>query len=537
MIVGKYFKEERIKDHYNTIIIGSGIGALTSGRLLAELGEKVLILEKHYTAGGLTHTFTRKNYEWDTGVHYIGEVHNKEHPIRMLFDYLSGNNLKWNKMDEEYDRLIFPDKEYSFVSGRESLKEKLMQDFQKKEDRESISNYLHIIKSVTDAGTSLCMARALPNFLNSLSFNYLLKKANLYSKKTTLDALKSITNNPKLMGVLTGQYGNYGLPPAQSSFLVHGVVSYHYLEGGNYPVGGGSAIADTITSEIEARGGQVVTRMGVKEILIKDEKAIGVLLDNNQTILAEKIISNAGVHNTFSQLIKDELAFAPYKKKIKSLRYSTGYFSLNLGFRKSGKELEMPKTNFWFLPGYDHDLNVKNYFENQTAEVPLSYVSFASVKDPTWDSRFGNKSTIDILGASSYKWFEKWQNAKVRSRGDEYQQLKEDMAKPYLKKLFDYMPQLSSALDHYEISTPLTVKSYCNYKRGETYGLEASVERYNGNLIRPKTPIKNLYLTGQDLVMGGVCGAMVSGAVTTMAIYPIKGFKLLKSIGFFDKVD
>jgi all-trans-retinol 13,14-reductase len=536
LIVGKYFKEDNIKDCYNTIIIGSGIGALTCGRLLAELGEKVLILEKHYTAGGLTHTFTRKNYEWDTGVHYIGEVHNQNHPLRMLFDYLSGHNLKWNKMDEEYDRLIFPDKEYSFISGRDNLSEKLMQDFSKKEDRKAVKDYLTTIKNVTDAGTSLCMARALPNYVNSLSFNYLLKKANLYSKKTTLEALKSLNCSPKLIGVLTGQYANYGLPPGQSSFLSHGIVSYHYLEGGNYPVGGGSSIADTITTEIEARGGQVITRMGVKEILIKDGKAIGVLLDNNQTILAEKIISNAGVHNTFSHLVKDESESKTYIRKMKSLRYSTGYFSLNLGFSKSGKELKMPKTNYWFLPGYDHDLNVKNYFENQTAEVPLSYVSFASTKDPSWDDRYPNKSTIDILGAASYKWFEKWQNGKVRNRGDEYQKLKEDMARPYLEKLFEYMPHLSSELDYYEISTPLTVKTYCHYERGETYGLAASKERFNGDLIRPKTPIKNLYITGQDLVMGGVCGAMVSGAVTTMAIYPLKGFKLLKSIGFFNKV-
>jgi all-trans-retinol 13,14-reductase len=537
LIVGKYFKEELVDDHYNTVIIGSGIGALTSARLLTELGEKVLVIEKHYTAGGLTHTFTRKKYEWDTGVHYIGEVQNEEHPIRKLFNYLSGGNLKWSPMDSEYDRLIFPDEEYSFISGKDNLLESLFRKFPKKEDRGAIRTYLSLIKEVTDAGSSLCMARALPNYLNTLSFNYLIKKANRFSKKTTLEALKGITSNPKLLGVLTGQYGNYGLPPSKSSFLVHGVVSYHYLGGGNYPIGGGSSIASTIVSEIEKNKGQVLTRMGVEEIIIKDGKAIGVILENKQTILADKVISNAGVQNTFSQLIKDENNNQSFKKSINKLRYSTGYFSLNLGLNKSGEDLKMPKTNYWFLPGYNHDLNVKNYFEDRTSEVPLSYVSFASVKDPTWDVRYPNKSTIDILGASSFKWFEKWESEKVRNRGDEYQELKERMAKPYLEKLINYMPQLESALDYYEISTPLTVKSYCHYKRGETYGLEASSDRFNGNLIRPNTPIKNLYVTGQDLVMGGVCGAMASGAITTMAIYPVKGYKLLKSVGFFDKID
>lgn len=536
MIIGKSFKQELITEKYDTIIIGSGIGALTSARLLTELGEKVLVLERHYTAGGLTHTFTRKKFEWDTGVHYIGEVHREEHPFRKLFDFISQNNLKWSQMGSEYDRLIFPDEEYSFVRGRENLMESLFEKFPKAQDQLAIRKYIDLLKEVTDAGTSLCMARSLPRMFNTFTCNSFYKKAEAFSKKTTLDALKELTNNPKLIGVLTGQYANYGLPPGQSSFLVHGIISAHYLGGGNYPIGGGSSIARTVIDQIERRGSSVLTRMGVKSISVNNGKANGVILDNDQFISADRIISNAGLHNTFEKLISEKDRGDFPKSSLSRLRYSSGYFSLNIGLSRSDEYLNLPKTNYWFYPGYDHDLNIKKYFNDQSSKLPLSYVSFGSAKDPEWKKRYPNKSTIDILGASSFSWFKKWDHLRVRNRGDEYLELKEKMARPYLERLFEYMPHIKQDLEHYEISTPLTVKSYCQYQRGEIYGLEASGNRFQNRLLRPKTHIKNLYLTGQDMVFGGVCGALASGAMTVISIHPIKGSALLKKIGFFDKV-
>ena len=82
--------DELKQDNYDVIVIGSGVGGLCSACLLAKQGNRVLVLEKHYKAGGFTHMFKRKGYEWDTGVHYIGNVHEEDHQFRKLFDYLSG---------------------------------------------------------------------------------------------------------------------------------------------------------------------------------------------------------------------------------------------------------------------------------------------------------------------------------------------------------------------------------------------------------------------------------------------------------------
>ncbi|HCI16410.1 MAG TPA: FAD-dependent oxidoreductase, partial [Candidatus Marinimicrobia bacterium] len=69
------YRHEICQESFDTIIIGSGMSGLTAAVLLSQYGQRVLVLEKHFKAGGFTHTFTRKKYEWDVGIHYIGEVH------------------------------------------------------------------------------------------------------------------------------------------------------------------------------------------------------------------------------------------------------------------------------------------------------------------------------------------------------------------------------------------------------------------------------------------------------------------------------
>ena len=84
-------------------MIGSGIGCLSTAAILSKEGKKVLVLERHYTAGGFTHVFKRRGYEWDVGIHYIGEVQRKNSAIRLLFDYITNSKLKWADMGEVYD--------------------------------------------------------------------------------------------------------------------------------------------------------------------------------------------------------------------------------------------------------------------------------------------------------------------------------------------------------------------------------------------------------------------------------------------------
>ena len=127
-------------EKFDIIIIGSGISGLTTAVFLAQHGHKVLVLEKHFKVGGFTHTFKRKNYEWDVGIHYIGEVHNKKSYSRRLFDRVTDSKLQWAKMDDNYDRIIFPDQSYDFIAPQEKFIESLSAQFPGEE--EAIRTYV-----------------------------------------------------------------------------------------------------------------------------------------------------------------------------------------------------------------------------------------------------------------------------------------------------------------------------------------------------------------------------------------------------------
>ena len=147
MTLGNRYKSGITNEKWDAIIIGSGIGGLTSARLLADAGKKVLVLEKHFKFGGYTHTFKRNNYEWDVGIHYIGgNLHNPNSFLRRLFDYLSNNNLHWSRMDDIYDQIVFPDKTYDFITGKQSFIERMISYFPKEE--KAIKDYIKLVDQV-----------------------------------------------------------------------------------------------------------------------------------------------------------------------------------------------------------------------------------------------------------------------------------------------------------------------------------------------------------------------------------------------------
>jgi len=511
------YKKERLNLPYDAIVIGSGIGGLSCAAFLAKAGKKVLVLERHYTAGGFTHTFQRKGYEWDVGVHYIGEVHRKNSVLRKIFDYITDSALDWAPMGEVYDKIFIEGDQYDFVAGTKNFRDKLCSYFP--QEQKAIDQYLELVFQVAQATKSFFGAKALPSMLGTLARPFLSSSFLKLSNRTTLEVISSLTQNKKLIGVLTSQYGDYGLAPSESSFAIHALIVKHYLDGGSYPIGGSGKMAETIRPVIEKTGGQILVKAEVKEILLQKNKAIGVKLQNGDEILAPLVISDAGVFNTFGKMLSSstskELGLLENLKKVTP---SLAHLCIYIGIPESSENLNFQKANYWIYPGYDHDENIAHYLKNPDSAPPVTYISFPSTKDPSWSSRFPGKSTVEVIGFTPYQWFEKWENTAWHKRGEEYEAYKEKLAKPLFENLYKFIPQIRGKIAHYEISTPLSTKHFSNYERGEIYGLDHTPERFRQKWLRPQTPLQNLYLTGQDIVTDGIGGALFGGVLSASAI-------------------
>ena len=517
-MIQSYKKRPLLHESYDTIIIGSGMGGLATAAILSKQGQKVLVLERHYTAGGFTHIFKRKGYEWDVGIHYIGEMHRENSILRKLFDYVSDGQLKWADMGEVYDRIVIGDQQYDLVKGVKNFKDQLISYFP--EEEPAIHKYVDLVFNAVKTSKNFYLSKTLSSFLTALIGGFMKGPLYKFSDKTTDEVLRSLTDNETLIKVLTGQYGDYGLPPRQSSFYMHASLVKHYFSGGSFPIGGSSQIVKTMDAVIAASGGTILVSAEVEEVVIEKNTAIGVRMKDGALLRSKNVVSNAGIITTYNKLLPPETVESHgLAAQLQKVKPSGAHLSLYIGLEGSPETLRLPKTNYWIYPAEgDHDSCIQNYLEDLTQPFPVVYISFPSAKDPDWSNRYPGKSTIDIITLVPYEVFAKWSDKSWKKRGAEYEALKEEFSQRLLKELYKQMPQVKGKVNCYELSTPLTTQHFVNYEKGEIYGLDHSPSRFRQSFLKPKTPIKNFFLTGQDIATAGVGGALFSGVLTSMAI-------------------
>lgn len=528
--IGRRYRPGRADARYDVIVIGSGIGGLVNAALLSKLGRKVCVLEQHYTAGGFTHSYERNGYEWDVGVHYIGDVGKPSSPMRRVFDVVSDGRLQWAPMDPVYDRILIGGRRYDFVAGRDNFAASLKAQFP--DEAEAIDRYVALVRRVAHSASSFFGDRAMPATLAAV---YRRLRPALVPRECLMSArevLESLTQNQELIGVLTGQWGDYGMVPAEASFLMHATVAKHYFGGGYYPVGGSWKIAESILPTIRAAGGEVFTYARVNQILVENGRACGVVLEGGDSLRADRVVSSVGARMTFGQLLPEALRRKlGYEQALQQVKPSGSSLCLFLGFKGSAAELGLPKTNLWIYPTPHHEQNVQRYHADPEADFPLLYVSFPSAKDPEWATHYPGKSTVQVITMAPYEWFERWRGTTWNQRGADYDAFKEKLTQRMLRELFRQMPQLEAALDFHELATPLSTEWFHLYDRGEIYGLDHDPARFRQDWLHPVTKLKGLYLTGQDVVSAGVGGALVGGVLSTSAMLGLESRKLWKLIG------
>jgi all-trans-retinol 13,14-reductase len=503
---------------WDAIVIGSGIGGLAAAALLAQhASKKVLVLERHTTAGGFTHTFDRKGWEWDVGVHYIGQVHQEGSMLRRLFDHVSDGSLQWEPIGEVYDTVVIAGQRWDYVAGRESWRSRMHEYFP--DETNAIDRYLELVSESASSARAFFAEKAMPRIPALVAGPWLRRGFLRHSDRTLGEVLQELTANATLRAVLAAQFGDHGLPPAKASFAIHAMIFNHYLGGAAYPVGGAASIARAIAPMIEAHGGEIVIGAEVASVMVENERAVGVRTTKGGEIRAPLVLSDVGVPNTAHRLLpegtpgRDELLGT-----LEHTARSASHICLYAGLDATDEEIGLTRPNLWVYSSVDQDGDITRFMADPNAPVPLAYISFPSAKDPDFGRRCPGRATVEVVSIAPYEWFQEWESTRWMQRGDDYTRLKEELSHRLIEILEREVPQVAGKIAYHELSTPLSTRHFGNYPKGEIYGLEHTPARFRERALRPRTGLRGFYLTGQDVCTAGVAGALFGAVLCASAI-------------------
>ncbi|XP_060758016.1 all-trans-retinol 13,14-reductase [Neoarius graeffei] len=529
------FLASRVPQDLDAIVIGSGIGGLSIAVLLAKTGKKVLVLEQHDRAGGCCHTFSEKGFEFDVGIHYIGNLEENS-MFRCIVDQLTNGQLQWESLENPFDQVVLGPLEnrriYPIYSGRNRFPQELKKCFPGEE--KAIDEFMSLVKKCCNSVWMMILLKLLPSpVAKFLAYTGLANRLSYffsYGSRSLAEVVNSLTENKELRAVLCYIFGTYGTPPKEASFSMHSLLVRHYLPGAWYPKGGASQIAYNMIPIIEKAGGAVLVRAPVNRILLNAaNEAIGVSVMKGQEevhVHAPIVISDAGIFNTYQRLLPKEVQTKPaIQKQLSMLKPGEAGLSVFLGLNGTKDELGLKAENYWIFCENNLDELFNGYVTGKREELvksaPLLFVASPSAKDPTWEQRSPGKSTLSVVSFAPYSWFEEWKDGKVQNRGAEYKELKATIMNSVLEVLTQIFPKIKDRIEYMDAGTAITNQHYLAASKGEMYGADHVTSRFTAEVcatIRPQTPIKNLFLTGQDLFSCGFAGAIAGAMVCGSAI-------------------
>ncbi|EFC41864.1 predicted protein [Naegleria gruberi] len=519
-IAKNVFSEKALKElgELDVIIIGSGIGGLSTGSILAKAGKKVLVLEQHKAAGGSIHTFGRGGSEvkfpYEAGLHYIGGV-GEGQDLKVLLDILCDKNIAMTELDSnEYDKVVILDtkngddnilKTFSVPKGRKAYEKALKDAFPT--EKEAIEKYLKIYdqsaEDILASRASSTLMRSMPLWIVNLFKRFISPKFMNLLDTNLQSVLDSVTSNKLLQTCLCYFYLDYGVKPKDCPLFVHSQIKSHYMEGSYFPTKGALDIVESMIKVIRKSGGDVLTKAKVNSIIIKKGKAVGVKLENDLTINAPIIISNAGNYNTFNKMITpSDLEKYGMKDYLKDYKPSAQLSCVFLGYKKSLKELGLKYQNTWIVTSDDVNAQHDRFHNSDGVISPKDGVDINLLYCSIKEHPKSGGTYITFCFSTNYEWFKEWEHQRVKKRGSGYNDLKKMHTDRAMQLFYSAFPHLKNVpCDVLDGSTPLTVKHYLGAQFGEAYGQNPDKSKLeNIQISRPNTPIEGFYMVGQDLM-------------------------------------
>jgi phytoene dehydrogenase-like protein len=478
---------------YDYVIIGAGIGGLSTACFLSKYNKKVLVLEKHDKVGGLCTSFSRKGTQFDCGIEGLHELEPKE-AIPQFISFLGGNIE--SEIREENICCFIGNKKYVFRHNR------VIEDFvsQFPDEKENIKKLFSIINGIMKQAYSDNKAPVPPydmSIIELIKFGiHNMVKKPLMMKYGLNDFKKTIwklTSNKDIAEII------YSKAPYDMLYFGH-AYRWWALNKTYYPIGGMQKVADTMKQIALNKDCEILLNTEVIEIILENNQVQGVKTKDGNVYCAEEIISNA------SPMYTNSLILSEYKSKIKmdKLYRKKEIFKSTCLLLMTVNDISSLGGNNYIYIGSNNCINMpEKSFNPNNSPIVLTVAD----KKPN-DKYYAVTALIPI----PYEYHNSWNTFGTKERKEEYYQLKKEAQNIILNRICEILgDEFKNNITYAELGTPLTFERYTNSTNGSFMGFAYNKKNF-GKFLRQKTAIHGLYLVGQWTFPGfGVAGVLASG--------------------------
>lgn len=478
------------------IIIGSGLGGLSTAIVLAKHGYQVTVLEQGMQYGGCMQCFSRSGMKFETGMHFIGSLDPGQFIYR-IFDYLEVlPDIHLSRLDTEgYNVISLDGEQYRIANGREAFIDTLLQDFPDQAD--DLCRYYDLVEQL-----------GIPSDLSKIFSPTDLAMKMQYQLEPIGEVMQRCIRNPRLRDVICGDLPLYAGVKDKTPFALHAQLMDFYNKSSFRFIGGSDVVAHSMVRTLQRLGGQVLTRHQVTRVICDDTHATGVEVGGSEFWPADVVVSD--IHpQRLLPMLDTRLLKPAFRQRIASIPNTPSVFSVFLRFRPG--QVAYRNNNFfgyrtsspWGCEVYNEEEWPKNYL----------YMHFCHQTNPQW------AEGAVVLCYMHISELAQWDNGSgIGHRGESYEAWKRKKAERIIDCLEKDHPGLRSSIESYYTATPLTYRDYTGTTDGSLYGVCKDVTEGPAYRVSFRTKVPNLFLAGQNVNSHGFLGVLIGTIITCSAI-------------------
>ncbi|MEA5519008.1 NAD(P)/FAD-dependent oxidoreductase [Limnoraphis robusta] len=506
------------------VVIGSGIGGLSCAAILARYGFAVTVCESHTIPGGAAHGFERNGYIFDSGPSLYSGMSSSPstNPLKQVLDAI-GEDISWKTYDVWGCRL--PEGDFDTSVGADQFCDVLMR-LRGPEAVREWRELQRVMAPLKDAAIALPMAAMrydLGAVLTLGRFALPLLQSLPYASKLTGafgPIMDEVIKDPFIRNWLDMLcFLLSGLPASGTSAAE---VAFMFAEWYrpevvlDYPVGGSAALVEAMVRGLKKYGGDLKLGAHVEQVLVENNRAVGVRLRGGEEIRASKaVVSAASVWDTLKLIPLGALP-QEFVKQRSQTPDCESFMHLHLGIDATGLPEDLAC----------HYITVNDWEKGITSPLNLIVMSIPTVLDPSLAPPGKHVIHVYTPGNEPY---DLWQGLDRRS--PEYTQLKAERAEPMWQALERVIPDVRSRCEVTLVGTPLTHERFLRRYRG-SYG--PAIPAGQGTFPGSQTPLAGLLCCGDSTFPGiGLPAVAASGMIAANTLTSVqKHWEMLDEIGY-----